>query len=48
MSVTGDAADLILGGTGVDVVNAGGGADWAYTSGAADRVCGNSGITSAS
>ena len=42
-SVAGDAADLILGGTGVDVVNAGGGADWAYTSGAADRVCGNSG-----
>ncbi len=38
-----DADDLIFGGNGVDVVNAGGGNDWVYAAGAADRVCGNSG-----
>jgi Ca2+-binding RTX toxin-like protein len=38
-----DANDLVLGGNGVDVVNAGGGSDWVYAAGAADRVCGNSG-----
>ncbi|MCX6399965.1 MAG: calcium-binding protein [Propionibacteriales bacterium] len=41
--VLADANDLILGGNGVDVVNAGGGGDWVYASGAADRVCGNAG-----
>ncbi len=39
-----DASDLIFGGNGVDVVNAGGAGDWVYASGAADRVCGNSGV----
>ena len=38
-----DADDLIFGGNGVDVVNAGGGNDWVYAAAEADRVCGNSG-----
>lgn len=43
-SVAADAADLILGGAGVDDVDAGGGDDWAYTYGANDKVCGSSGL----
>ncbi|MDX6254344.1 MAG: hypothetical protein QOJ11_678 [Frankiales bacterium] len=38
-----DAADLIIGGNGVDNVNAGGGDDYAYTNGGDDLVCAGAG-----